>query len=117
MYGIRKKSRGRLRRERARAEKSASQRSLMGQFRLSSALVSALFSPLSLSASSSRTPSTLTFVRQTLIEKTHTYTNTLHKYKYEYEYEFEFEFEFGFELSSNWLKCSSNRKSVEKCRK
>lgn len=102
MYGIRKKSRGRLRRERARAEKSASQRSLLiGQFRLSSALVSALFSPLSLSASSSRTPSTLTFVRQTLIEKTHTYTNTLHKYKYEYEYEFEFEF--GFELSSNWL--------------
>lgn len=64
--------------------------------RLSSAFARALFS---LSASSR----TLSFVRQTLVEKTHTYTNTLHKYKYEYEYEFEFE------LSSNWLKCS-NRK-------
>lgn len=46
----------------------------------SSAFARALFSP----SASSRT---LSFVRQTLVEKTHTYTNTLHKYKYEYEYE------------------------------
>lgn len=46
----------------------------------SSPIARALFSP----SASSRT---LSFVRQTLVEKTHTYTNTLHKYKYEYEYE------------------------------
>lgn len=99
MYGINGERNSDRDRERKRAEESAIKRrinQLKKRERLSSAFARALFS---LSASSR----TLSFVRQTLVEKTHTYTNTLHKYKYEYEYEFEFE------LSSNWLKCS-NRK-------
>lgn len=62
--------------KRARLEEGSARK----RERPSSAIARTLFSP----SASSRT---LSFVRQTLVEKTHTYTNTLHKYKYEYEYE------------------------------